>query len=298
MIARNLCLLIAGLFSWCAAGQAQPSGEASGTLRLNQEPPLTIGQVQVREYYIPEELRGNPSGNHRLHILLSDRAAPPDAASDEGSFLRAAQTTGLRGVYLEIDLPDQVWQRISLTRPNGEVEGTGLGLDGTEFQLSGLTLEGDTVSGRVRTVQPRQLPDWGDGAVAYTFDVQFRGAIARAARPTERLSGAAARASPQAAAVVAVAELIAAGDLARLRAGLHPRLPFAGALRGSDRDARAAVRQAGRFIGSPAALRTNIQHVLVYGDRAIVVSRDGEGSGRFVVERENGAWMMAGQDQP
>jgi hypothetical protein len=139
---------------------------------------------------IPEELRGNPSGNHRLHILLGDRPAAPEDAADEGAFLRAVQGRGCGGLYLEVELPDLQWNRISVARPDGEVESTGLGLDGSEFMLSGVTVEAGMVSGRVRTTMPIELPDRGDGAIRYTFDIRFtprsRG---RRSRP-QRLSGA------------------------------------------------------------------------------------------------------------
>jgi hypothetical protein len=95
-----------------------------------------------------------------------------------------------------------------------------------------------------------------------------------------------------------MAELLTSNDLARIRSGLHPRLPFAQGLRTDDAAARAALAQARKLVGSPAALRAGIRHVLVYGDRAVVVTRGAEGDGRFVVERENGAWVVAAQDQP
>jgi hypothetical protein len=270
----------------------------SGALQYENGPALTIDHAVAYEYLIPEELRGNPSGNHRLHILLGDRPAAPQAAADEGAFLRAVQGKGLRRLYLEIDLPDLQWNRISVARPDGEVESTGLGLDGSEFMLSGVTVEAGMVSGRVRTTMRIELPDRGDGAIRYAFDIRFSAPIARAPIPTQRLSGAEARNSPQAAALIAMAELLTSNDLARIRSGLHPRLPFAQGLRTGDAAARAAVAQARKLVGSPAALRAGIRHVLVYGDRAVVVTRGAEGDGRLVVERENGAWVVAAQDQP
>jgi hypothetical protein len=95
-----------------------------------------------------------------------------------------------------------------------------------------------------------------------------------------------------------MAELLATNDIDRIRSELHPRLPFLEVMRASDSEARAALAQARKLVGSPAALRAGIRHVLVYGDRAVVVTRDAEGSGRFVVQRDNGTWVVAAQDQP
>ena len=271
---------------------------ASGTLRYDDDPAVVIAHAVAHEYLIPEELRGNPDGNHRLHVILSEAMVPAGAAASESDFLAEVEGNGLRGVYLEIELPERRWTRLSIARPNGEIEGRGFGLDGSELVLDDLTIEGDVVSGRARTVVPQELPDWGDGATRYAFDIRFRAPIARAPVPTGRMRGADARSSPQAAAVVALAGLLASDDLARIRAGLHPGLPFASALDASDADARAALASVREYLGSPDDLRAAIEAVLVYGDRAVVVTRDGQGGGRFVVERENGAWVVGAQDQP
>jgi hypothetical protein len=271
---------------------------ASGILQYDDDPALAIAHAVAHEYLIPEELRGNPDGNHRLHIVLSEAAVPAQAAASESTFLAEVENNGLRGLYLEIDLPTRRWSRLSIARPNREIEGRSFGLDGSELALDDLTIDGDFVSGHARTVTPQELPDWGDSATRYAFDIRFRAPIARAPVPTERLRGADARNSPQAAAVIALAGLLASDDLARIRAGLHPRLPFAAALEASDSDARAALADVREYIGSPDDLRASIEFVLVYGDRAVVVTRTEQGGGRFVVERENGAWVVAAQDQP
>jgi hypothetical protein len=290
----HLLIRLAPLAALLSSNIALAQDVTTGTLQYDDQPALTIPHAIAREYLIPEELRANPDGNHRLHILLSDQVATSQAAENEGAFLGEVQDRGMRGIYLEITLPERKWSRVSVSRPNGEIEGTGMGLEGSEFSLSELSLEGDVVSGRVRTILPQELPDWGDGPTRYTFDVRFHAPITRAPVPTERLSGLAARNSPQAAALVALAELLASNDIARVRAGLHPRLPFAEAMRASEPEARQALTEVRDYIGSPDKLSASIEHVLVYGERAVVVTQ----TGRFVVERENGAWVVASQDQP
>ncbi|MFN4113584.1 MAG: hypothetical protein ACK4GD_06550 [Sphingomonadaceae bacterium] len=285
----------AALTTSCALTAQDP---ASGSLQYDDAPAVEIGHAVAHEYLIPEELRTNPDGNHRLHIVLSQRAVPALAAASEGAFLAEVEGAGLRGLYLEIELPERRWARLSVARPNGEIEGRGHGLDGSEIVLSGLTIDGDLVSGHVRTLVAQEMPDWGDGTTRYGFDIRFRAPIARAPVQTERLSGSAARTSPQAEALVSLAELLASDDLARIRAGLHPRLPFAGAMGASDPEARAALADVRDYIGSPDDLRASIAHVLVYGERAVVVTSTPDGSNRFVVERENAEWVVAAQDMP
>ncbi|MCL4672645.1 MAG: hypothetical protein KJZ64_06850 [Sphingomonadaceae bacterium] len=294
----RLWIGLAAMSAVFSASTLAAQDSASGSLQYDDAPAIAIAHAVAHEYLIPEELRGNPEGNHRLHIVLSEAMVPALAAASESAFLAEVEGNGLRGLYLEIELPDRRWSRLSIARPNGEIEGRSFGLGGSELALDELSIDGDIVSGHARTVVAQELPDWGDGATRYAFDIRFRAPISRAPVPTERLSGPDARSSPQAAAVIALAQLLASDDLSRVRAGLHPRQPFAAAMAASDPDAREALIDVREYIGSPEDLRASIEFVLVYGDRAVVVTRTEQGGGRFVVERENGAWVVAAQDQP
>ena len=181
--------------------------------------------------------------------------------------------------------------------PGGGVADTRLPDPFERIALTDLVREGGFVSGRLRTAEPVEFVGGGGGPgepAHYAVDLRFRAAIVPAPRPTEVLTGEAARRSEQAAVAVAGLRLIhgaSAAELAQLRARLHPEQPPWPGLDGDEAEAILAVAR--RALPSPAAFQRSIERVIVYGDDAIVVGRDSGGSVGGVgsaATAANGSW--------
>jgi hypothetical protein len=138
--------------------------------------------------------------------------------------------------------------------------------------------------------------DSPDRPATYTVDVRFRVPVAAAPQPTQVLTGEAARRSPQAAAALGSLRLLRSGTPAQIRAQLHPSHPAWEGL-GGER-AQAILAMAREMLPPPATFLQSIQRLVVYGDEAVIIARDAEGTTDVSLRLEGGEWKLAASPIP
>ena len=246
------------------------------------------------------ETRPHPDGDQPpdVVILIADRPAPAAVAASRQAYYAAAGESRIRGLLIVLGPPSNE-ARLVIFAPGGGSADVLLPDPFSRVELTDLVREGGFVSGRLRTTEPGEFVGGGGGPAepaTYAADLRFRAAIAPAPRPSEVLTGEAARRSEPAAAALSIFQLIRTGRAAEVRARLHPEHPARAAL-GSEHaeENLATIREA---LPPPSAFLQSIQRVLVYGDEAVIVARDGVGRLPVSLRRDGGEWKLAGARAP
>jgi hypothetical protein len=239
------------------------------------------------------ETRGSVGGTEpgQVKIVILDRAAPGRVAASQQAYIEAARAGQVQGVMLSLEPEDQV--RLALFVP-GAYDSTSVPDVFAQVELTDLVREGGWVSGRLRTTEPREFMADGVGPqtpTSYTLDLRFRAPIEPAPRPTETLTGEAARRSPAVAAAMRELNLIRTGTLAEVRASFHPDHPVSEAL--ADDRAAEILPMVREMLPEPAVFVQRIERVIVYGDEAFIVTRDQEGALTVSLRRVEGEWKIA-----
>ena len=285
LVARCLTVLSAVLVPFAGAA-AQPTIE--GTIRYDDvSVPMTF--VSARETRPSPDSRNPP----QIVILVADRPAPADVVASRQAYYAAAREGRIRGLLIVLRPPTSETQLV-IFAPGGGVADILMPDPFSRVALTELTRDGAFVSGRLRTSEPGEFVGGGGGPDQpqnFAADLRFRVPIAPAPVPTEILTGDAARRSPQAATALRTLQLIRTGSPAEIRARLHPDHPAWAAL-GNER-AAAILAMAREAMPSPATFLQSIQRIIVYGDEAIIVGRDRQGSSEVSLRREAGEWKLA-----
>jgi hypothetical protein len=290
LFARFLTLLSAFLIPLGGAA-AQPAVE--GTISYDDvSVPMTF--VSARETR-PSPDSGNPP---QIVILVADRPAPADVLASRQAYYAAAREGRIHGLLIVLRPPTSETQLVVFA-PGGGAADIMMPDPFSRVALTEVTRDGSFVSGRLRTSEPGQFVGGGGGAGEpenFAVDLRFRVAIAPAPAPTEILTGDAARRSPQAAEALRTLQLIRTGSPAEVRARLHPDHPAWAGL--GNAQAAAILAMAREAMPAPATFLQSIQRILVYGDEAIIVARDRQGSTTVSLRRQAGEWKLAAAPIP
>ena len=291
---RALLAFVAALLLQPGAAAAQAT--VAGTISYDDvSVPMT--HVSARE------TRPSPHSDRPgdVVILIADRPAPAAIAASRRAYHAAAEDGRIRGLLIVLKPPPDENQ-VVIFAPGGGVADTRLPDPFERIALTDLVREGGFVSGRLRTAEPVEFVGGGAGPgepVSYAADLRFRAAVVPAPRPTEVLTGEAARRSEQAAVAVEGLRLIhtaSVAEIAQVRARLHPEHPPWPGLDSEEAEAILAVAR--QTLPSPAAFQQSIERVIVYGDDAIVVGRDSAGSSAVSLRRDGGEWKLAAAPLP
>ena len=279
---RGLTALLA---TFGAAAAAAVPGTVEGTVHYDSNA-VAMTHVVARET--------RPSGTEppQTVILITDRAAPAEIAGSRQAYYAAAREGRIRGLLIVIERPAEP-PRLVIFAPGGGTDQTVLPDIFDRIELADFVRADGFVSGRLRSTEPREF-NFGDDPNApqtYALDLRFRVPVTPAPRPTETLTGDAARRSPQAAAALRALQLIHSGSLAEIRAQLMPDHPMWEAL-GSG-SAENVLRIARENLPRPATYLQTVQRVVVFGDEAVVHARDAEGDIDVSLRRADGEWKMA-----
>lgn len=263
-------------------------------------PGTVEGHVQYEATSVPmtyvyaRETRPSPTGNEppQVVILITDRPAPAEIVGSRQAYYAATREDRIRGILLVLARESSP-PRLAVFAAGGWYDDTTVPDTFNEVELTALVRQRGIVSGRLRTRQARELGygDEGIGPRRYALDLRFRTPIAPAPQPTEILTGAAARTSPQAAAALRSLQLLHSGSIADIRAQLAPDHPMHEAL--ASAQGQALLRMARENLPAPQTYLQSVERVIVYGDEAVVVARDREGPSDVSLRRQGGEWKMA-----
>ena len=282
-ISRLAAALVA-LLAPLAAAEAQ--GTVQGTVRYDDE---AVAMTHV----VARQTRPSPTSEEPPHtvVLITDRAPPPAVAGSRQAYYAAAREGRLHGLLIVVEPSGP---RLHLFAPGDAVASTSVPDIFRRVQLDDFVHADGWISGHLRTSEPGEFELQGpnpQGPSTYSLDIRFRAPVAPGPRPTETLTGEAARNSPLAEAAARALDTVRTGSLADLRASLHPSHPFRDSLEGEQ--AEAILAMARDMMPAPAEFRASIERVIVYGDEAVVAARDAEGWSSVSLRREGGVWKLA-----
>lgn len=275
------------------ASLASPGDSVSGAIAYDGKP-LPVIDVHARQV---DDLQNIPPEKSRLKIMFADREMTAPARSSETAFVEQARTGAVLGILLEVESPSGRMTTFSIGHP----QGSGVrrsGSVGDDIQLADFRIADGWVSGRLHTPAPIAfddflLPDVADPAKTYAFDLRFRARIEAPRKVLQVLTGPVAQKSPQADAIVAQRALLITGDVARIRAGLHPDDAFYErfADQTSGREFLAQMKQYG-MLTPPAALRASIRRIVVFDDYSTITIATGPDTTSMSVSQKDGAWRV------
>lgn len=149
-----------GLFAVFAgiafSGAAFAQSTVEGTIAFDGRPvPMT--HVYARQ------ARGWSTSDEPGHvkILISDREAPGRVATSQQAYYEAARTAQVQGLILNLEAAGRV--RLVIFAPGGNMDDTFVPDVLSQLELTDFVRQGDWVSGRLRTTQPRELTPSGEG---------------------------------------------------------------------------------------------------------------------------------------
>ena len=265
-----------------AAAPVAAQGTVEGHLELDGER-VPITHIYAREG-VPSAASSEPG---HVIILMTDRPAPPEVRASREAYYAATREGRIRGALLVLE-PEP---RFALFARGGYYASTRVPDTFEELTLSGLRREGGTVSGRLQRSEPGELLfGSGDGPTTYRVDLSFSAPIEPASRPAATLTGAAARSSPQAAAVTRALAAIHAGNVTEARAAFHPDHPAQDALRGEE--AEEILARTSASLPPPATYLQLIREIRVYEDNAVIVAVDRGIDISFTVLRDGDEWKL------
>jgi hypothetical protein len=288
ILRRWIAILLAALLHAAPAYAQAAEPAIEGAISYDaQNVPMT--------YVSARETRPSPDGNipSKTIILIADRPPPAGIAASRRAYYAAAREGRVRGLLIVLG-PSASEAQLVIFAPGGGVGDVSLPDIFSRVELTDLTRQGGWVSGRLRTSEPGEFVGGGGGAdepASYSIDLRFRVAIAPAPVPSEILTGDAARRSPQASAALSMLQLLQTGSAAEIRARLNPNHPAWAGL--GTAQAAAVLAAARAVLPSPTTFLQSIQRIVVYGDEAIILGRDGGGSNIVSLRRDAGEWKVA-----
>lgn len=269
-LAAGLAVSIAPPFA------AQQAGTADGTYTVGgKTTKLTYAYATAKKGFFDEK-------KEDVLVILSDVALSQAALDDQFERMHMARDGKLHALELTINSDKQVTSGTLLheafAKFQGSVSATGM------HQFDSKTFDGKTAAGKLSTSRPSDFQD-----IAFQYSSAFEAPIYR--KPPPSMSGAAARDSAPAKAVLALYKAARAGDLAAVRKALTPE--SAKVLDGPQ------AKEAMEFLKatSPDPAAAEIESVDLKGDKAEVVvvvrSKDGKESSTMNAERVGGQWKVA-----
>jgi hypothetical protein len=255
---------------------AQQAGTANGTYTVaGKTTKLNVSYAIARKGFFDEK-------KEDVLIILSDVALPQAALNDQFERMHMARDGKLHAVELTVNSEKQVTSGTLLheafVKYQGSVSATGM------HQFDAKTFDGKTAAGKLSTSRPSDFQD-----IAFAYSATFEAPIYR--KPPPSMTGAAAKDSAPAKAVLALYKAARAGDVAAVRKALTPE--SAKTLDGPE------AKEAMGFLKatSPDPAAAEIESVDVKGDKAEVVvvvrSKDGKETSTMNVEKIAGQWKVA-----
>lgn len=250
-----------------------------GAVRTGEKPvPFTVDQSRVivflTDYPIPEEARGDIA---KIHELANAR----EFVGLELSFDSARRKPTWTGrLLLGLNAANQVF------RPRSGQK---------NFQLEDFSYRGNEISGEI--LVDRGLPLFDQNGIRtsekFTFSVEFDLLIDQPQLPTNTLELREAQNTPQAEILLSAIDALKYKDIAKFREMTATNSEIRDLIQ-SPNGERYAVALLDYLPPTPAKLRSSINKIVYFGNRAALVFRHPAGGLReFIFEKEDGQWKLS-----
>jgi hypothetical protein len=256
--------------------RSQTAGKADGSYTVGGKTTrLTYAYAMAKKGFFDET-------KEDVLVILSDVALSASALADQFERMKMAADGKLHALELTVNPEKQVTSGTLLheafARYQGSVSVAGM------HQFDATTFDGKTIAGKLSTSRPSDFQK-----IAFQYAVTFEAPIYRKPPPT--MSGAAARESAQAKAVLAFYKAARSGDVAAIKKTMTAE--SAKVFDGPQ------AKEAVDFLkaSSPEPAKAEIDSVDVKGDKAEVIvvvrSKDGKETSTMNVEKVAGQWKVA-----
>jgi len=271
-------ILVLAVLSFCLAlpARSQTAGKADGSYTVGgKTTKLSYAYAMAQKGFFDEK-------KEDVMVILSDVALSPTALADQFERMKMAADGKLHALELTVNSEKQVTSGTLLHEAFSKYQGS-VSVAGMH-QFDATTFDGKTIAGKLSTSRPSDFQK-----IAFQYAATFEAPIYRKPPPT--MSGAAAKDSPQAKAVLAFYKAARSGDLAAVKKAMTPE--SAKTLDGPQ------AKEAMEFLkaSSPEPAKAEIESVDVKGDKAEIVvvvrSKDGKETSTMNVEKVAGQWKVA-----
>jgi len=270
--------LVLALLGLCLALPAlsQSAGKADGSYTVGDKTTnLTYAYAMAKKGFFDET-------KEDVTVILSDVALSPSALADQFERMHMAADGKLHALELTVNSEKQVTSGTLLHEAFAKYQGS-VSVAGMH-QFDAKTFDGKTIAGRLSTSRPSDFQK-----IAFRYSATFEAPIYRKPPPT--MSGAAAKDSPQAKAVLAFYKAARSGDMAAVKKTMTAE--SAKVFDGPQ------AKEALDFLkaSSPEPARAEIESVDVKGDKADVIvvvrSKDGKETSTMNVALVGGQWKVS-----
>ena len=270
--------LVPALVSFCLAlpGLSQTAGKADGSYTVGGKTTKLIYAYAMAQKGFFDEKKED------VMVILSDVALAPSALADQFERMHMAADGKLHALELTVNSEKQVTSGTLLHEAFAKYQGS-VSVAGMHA-FDAKTFDGKTIAGKLSTSRPSDFQK-----IAFQYSATFEAPIYRKPPPT--MSGAAAKDSPQAKAVLAFYKAARSGDAAAIKKTMTAE--SAKVLDGPQAKEALDLLKA----SSPEPAKAEIESVDVKGDKAEVIvvvrSKDGKETSTMNVERVAGQWKVA-----
>ena len=244
-----------------------------------------------------EQTSSERDSKSRFVIFLTDEAIPSEARGNIARIEELANQGYLHGLELTFnsveDHPRWAGRLLLGDGDSNQVFRDRHG--GTNVQIRSFEDEGGRVSGTIfiRRDIPRRDLDGDEIGLNAAFEAEFDVAINDAPSATNTFDGSKAWKTPQAETLILAMDALREKDIDRFKQFAATNSEIVSRIVGPDADKvrRELLRHLPQ---NPQDLRESIRKIVIFGDRAFVVTKTGSGGGReFILLRESGQWKLA-----
>jgi hypothetical protein len=233
----------------------------------------------------------------RFVVFLTDKVIPPEARGDIGKIEELVNRGELHGLELSFDSVQEHprWAGRLLLGDDGLNQVFRDRHGGRNVQIRDFERVGRRVSGTIfiRRDIPRRDFDGDRIGKSAGFAVEFNVAVNEAPAPTNTFDGRIAWKTPQADALVLAMAALRDRDVERFKQLAATNSEVAARIEGPDAD-RFRRDLLSHLPPNPQELRQSIKKIVIFGDRAFLLTKTGSGGGReFILLREAGGWKLA-----
>jgi hypothetical protein len=252
---------------------------------------VQLGNAQRAEEQAKPSLEKGP----RVVVYLTDKPIPTEARGDIAKIQELANRSEIHGLELVLDpgpkKPRWAGRLLLGGDDANQVFRTRRGE--RNFQLEGFERVGNRISGSIfigRAFPQFDLEGEKTGEKA-SFKVEFRVVVDKAPSPTNTLERTKAWKTPQAEALLLAVQALYDRDVDRFKqfAAFNSEIAFQVQGPGADQYQRDFLNKLPR---NPEKLRESIDKILIFGDRAILLTTTGRGR-EFIFLREFGQWKLS-----
>src|SRR5262245_36921279 len=233
----------------------------------------------------------------RIVVFLTDKEIPDKALGDIAKIYELVSQGRLHGLELTFNSVQRhpLWTARLLLGDDDLNQVVRDRRGGLNVQLRDFERDGNSVSGTIfiRRDIPRRDFDGDRIHENAAFEAEFDVAVDESVAPTNTLNGRTAWKTPQADALILAVQALRERDVDRFKQLAATNSEVAARIEGPDGDRfRRDLLQ--HLPTNPERLRQSIQKIVIFGDRAFLLTKTGSGGGReFILLRESGAWKLA-----